>query len=96
MNHFAVAVEERPVDDGASVRVVAEQNAGYAEVLTALGDLPTNQKECIRLKFQDGLSYAEISEVTGLTSSNVGYLIHMGLKALRTRLADSPAPAPAH
>ena len=40
----------------------------------------------IRLKFQHGLSYKQIAEVTQLSVSNVGFLIHTGLKALRERL----------
>ena len=45
-----------------------------------------NQQECIRLKFQGGLSYKQISRVTNLTVTNVGFLIHTGLKTLRQRL----------
>jgi RNA polymerase sigma-70 factor (ECF subfamily) len=51
--------------------------------------LPANQQEVIRLKFQSGLSYREISRVTGLTVSHVGVLIHTGLKSIRIKL--SPA-----
>jgi len=60
-----------------------------------LGTLPKNQQEVIRLKFQDALSYEEISRVTGLSTSNVGYLIHTGLKALRQRLAATESAAQA-
>jgi RNA polymerase sigma-70 factor (ECF subfamily) len=35
------------------------------------------------LKFQQGLSYEEIQRVTGLTSGNIGFLIHAGMKRLR-------------
>lgn len=59
-----------------------------AEVMRYLGRLSTNQREVILLKFQQGLSYAEITEVTGLTSGNVGFLIHTGLKRLREMLPD--------
>ena len=45
--------------------------------------LPDRQRELIRLKVEGGLSYREMAEVTGLTVSNVGYLLHMGIKALR-------------
>ncbi|MEN8713450.1 MAG: sigma factor-like helix-turn-helix DNA-binding protein [Verrucomicrobiales bacterium] len=38
----------------------------------------------MRLKFQGDLSYKEISEVTGLSVSNVGFLIHTGIKRLRS------------
>ena len=48
-----------------------------------LARLPENQQEVIRLKFQQGLSYKEISSVTGLSVTNVGFLIHTGLKRLR-------------
>jgi RNA polymerase sigma factor (sigma-70 family) len=49
-----------------------------------LNRLPANQKEVIRLKFQGDLSYKEISDITGLTETNVGFLIHTGLRRLRT------------
>lgn len=45
--------------------------------------LTPNQREVIVLKFQQGLSYEEISRVTGLTSGNVGFLLHNALKRLR-------------
>jgi RNA polymerase sigma-70 factor (ECF subfamily) len=48
-----------------------------------LSRLTPNQKEVIVLKFQQGLSYEEISQVTGLSSGNVGFLLHHGLKRLR-------------
>ena len=56
-----------------------------------INELPHNQQEVIRLKFQDALSYAEISRVTGLSVSNVGYLIHTGLKTVRARFAAAEA-----
>ncbi len=59
-----------------------------AEVMRYLARLSNNQREVILLKFQQGLSYAEITEVTGLTSGNVGFLIHTGLKRLRELLPD--------
>lgn len=48
--------------------------------------LPAKQQEVLRLKFQGGLSYPEIARVTGDSVGNVGYLIHVGLKALRERM----------
>ena len=53
-----------------------------------LETLPTNQREVIRLKFQNGFSYQEISRISGHSVSNVGYLIHTGLKTIRGQLAD--------
>jgi RNA polymerase sigma-70 factor (ECF subfamily) len=63
-------------------------------VLDLLEALPANQREVIRLKFQNGFSYREISRISGHSVSNVGFLIHVGLKSLRQRVARTlPAEA---
>ena len=54
-----------------------ERLDGYLQRLTP------NQREVITLKFQQGLSYEEISRVTGLSNGNVGFLLHHALKRLR-------------
>jgi len=59
----------------------------YSAAQSLIGDLPPRQQEVIRLKVQGGLSYHEISELTGLSVSNVGFLLSTGLKAVRNRLA---------
>lgn len=58
------------------------------QVHEALSRLSENQREVILLKFEQGLSYQEISEVTDLSTGNVGFLLHAGLKRLRTILPD--------
>jgi RNA polymerase sigma factor (sigma-70 family) len=50
---------------------------------TYLDRLPPNQREAIVLKFQQDLSYQQIHEITGHSISNIGFLIHTGLKRLR-------------
>ena len=40
------------------------------------------------LKVQEGKSYREIAEITGLTVTNVGYLIHQAMQTLKVRLED--------
>ena len=50
--------------------------------------LPENQATVITLKFEKGYSYQEISEQTGLTTGNIGFLIHTGMKRLREMLPD--------
>lgn len=64
----------------------AEDREEVGSILDELEKLPTNQQECIRLKIQHGLSYREISGVTGLSTSNVGFLIHTGLKTIRRKV----------
>ena len=67
-----------------------EEEEQLAEVLNVLNTLPVNQQEVLRLKFQSGLSYLEISRITSLTVSNVGFLIHTGLKSIRERVRTQP------
>lgn len=64
----------------------AEQRDLSLQVQRLLERLPPNQQEAIRLRFQGGLSYKEIAAVMSLTATNVGFLIHSGVKALRERI----------
>ncbi len=63
-----------------------ERRDTHNHVLRELATLPKNQQEVVRLKFQNGLSYEEISHVMQLTVTNVGFLIHTAIKTLRQRL----------
>ncbi len=69
-----------------SPSLVAEQNESASQILRLLDTLPPNQRDVIRLKFQSDLSYQEISRVTKLSVTNVGFLIHTGIKSLRQKL----------
>ena len=60
------------------------------EIFKMLDGLPKNQREVVYLKFQCDLSYKEISEITKLSVSNVGFLIHTALKSLRKQLLAEP------
>ncbi len=64
----------------------AEQQDESNRVLRLIAGLPPNQQEVLRLKFQHSLSYREISSITGLSETNVGFLIHVGIKRLRELL----------
>lgn len=72
--------------EGLSPRAMTDLEERVQQVTDCLDKLSANQREVIRLKFQQGMSYKEISEVTGLTSGNVGFLIHTGLKRMRSLL----------
>lgn len=63
----------------------AEKNEQHSQVLRLMKDLPENQQEVVRLKFQNGMSYKEIASVTELSVSNVGFLLHTAINTLRTR-----------
>jgi RNA polymerase sigma-70 factor (ECF subfamily) len=64
-----------------------------AHVMALLRGLPESQQEVIRLRFQNGFSYREISGITGHSVTNVGYLMHAGMKTLRARLTGLQARA---
>jgi RNA polymerase sigma factor (sigma-70 family) len=89
-----------PLDDTVGARLeghtpdplaALEKSAMASRVLAVLGELPPQQQEVLRLRFQEDLSYKEISAVTSCSVSNVGVLIHTGVKHLRQRL-NAPAP----
>lgn len=66
-----------------------ERQESAESLLSQLARLPENQQEVLRLKFQGGLSYAEIATVTGLSKTNVGFLLHRAIAKLRERVADA-------
>lgn len=66
----------------------ADLDERVSQLHVALSKVSENQREVILLKFEQGLSYDEISEVTGLSSGNVGFLLHNGLKRLRGFLPE--------
>jgi RNA polymerase sigma-70 factor (ECF subfamily) len=53
--------------------------------------LPAKQQEVVRLRFQHDLTYEQIAEVTELSISYVGYLLHVALRSLREQLAAKTA-----
>ena len=74
---------------------VLERRDDAARALQLLEALPEGQREVIRLKFQNGFSYREISRITGHSVTNVGYLMHAGIKAIRGRMAAGDQTTPA-
>ena len=70
-----------------------EHQQGAGQMLALIESLPENQREVIYLRFGAGLSYREIGEVTGHSVSNVGVLIHNGVKKLRDQIAATEPPA---
>ena len=60
---------------------------GIGLVRLSLAALDERSRDVVRLKFDEDLSYKEISERTGLTVSHVGYLLHHALKTIAAELA---------
>lgn len=77
---------ERAEAAGPDPSGAAEVAEGAGLVMAFLEQLPVNQREVVRLKFQGQMSYEEISQVTALSVGNVGFLLHTALKTLRRRM----------
>lgn len=82
--HRCLSTDPAPLD------VVERQELGR-RVLELMESLPPSQREVLRLKFQNGFSYQEISRISGHSISNVGYLIHAGVRTLRGYLFEGQA-----
>lgn len=82
----AAAGARRAVSRAVNPADAAETRDAAGAVLRVLETLPLRQQEVVVLKFQAHLSYAEIAAVTGLSVGNVGFLMHVALKAMRGKL----------
>ncbi len=65
-------------------------------LLDLVSRLPLRQREVVRLRYQEGFSYQEISRITEHSVSHVGVLLHTAIQAMRrdwetlTRPGGSP------
>jgi len=59
----------------------------HAALLAAVDRLPEAQREAVRLRFEHGLKYRQIAEVTGTSTGQVGYLLHEAMTTLRHDLS---------
>jgi RNA polymerase sigma-70 factor (ECF subfamily) len=65
-----------------------------AHAWNLLERLTENQREVIRLKFLHDCSYQQIADITGLTTGNVGFIMHTGIKKLRQMMERTLAENP--
>ena len=76
MDQSTAAHNPTPADD-------ADDHDQQNHLRQLVADLPTHQREVVQLRFQGGLAYREIAEVTGHSPSYVGVLLHQAIKQLR-------------
>ena len=62
---------------------------GIGLVRLSLQTLDGRSREIVRMKFEENLSYKEISVRTGLKPGHVGYLLHHALKGIADELAKN-------
>lgn len=90
MKQFAIGQAERLTTDEPRPGRTLERAEQQETMLRLIGRLPPNQQEVIRLKFQNGFSYREISRITSLSVTNVGFILHTAIKALRQEMSAQP------
>ena len=78
----ADAADPSPLPDEQIIRL-----EGIGSVRLSLDSLDDRSRELIRLKFNDELTYRAISARTGISVSNVGYILHNALKTIGDELA---------
>ena len=88
VRHFEEGQIERVRADEPRPGHSLESEETQVRLLSLIASLPENQQEVIRLKFQSGFSYKEISRITELSVSNVGFLIHTAVQKLKREWAE--------
>lgn len=85
--------ENRASDDPspAAEAVAAEDGALLRELVSRL---PQQQRELVKLKFEAGLSYKEMSETLRISVSHVGVQLHDAMQTLRRHWNRENAGAP--
>ena len=82
--------DDSPANDTADSQPMPDEQIarweGIGLVRLVLETLDDRSRELIRLRFNEDLSYKEISDRTGLTVGHVGYLLHHALKAMAVEL----------
>lgn len=66
--------------------VHARQHDLLDQLPAMMNSLPEKQRNVVRLKFQQHLSYKEIAETLELSVSNVGFLLHTAIHSLRQNI----------
>ena len=71
-----------------TVAEVLERRDEEGRVMRLLDELPERHRELVAMRFAGGLSYKEIASVTGLSETNVGFILHTALKTLKRRMSE--------
>lgn len=89
---LALDLDERTSPGEVAPDELLERRETTGRLMSLLEQLPDNQQAVILLKFQNELSYREIADITGHSVSNVGFLLHTGIKRLREMMKGDEEP----
>jgi RNA polymerase sigma-70 factor (ECF subfamily) len=88
-DHFRQQRPEVELDEahtpaiGRPVEEAIQQEGEFARLFTLLTDLEARERELVALKYGAGLTNRAIADLTGLSESNVGTILHRVVTRLR-------------
>jgi RNA polymerase sigma-70 factor (ECF subfamily) len=89
VDHRRTSHPHAPIEEAAAAAAegTPEEEAviqsNFAHLSALVGALPERQRELLALKYGAGATNRAIAEVTGLSESNVGTILHRAVEALR-------------
>lgn len=89
---FAGRAAARARESEKETATALEEEETRSLVRAEINRLAPRHREVLLLKVQEEKSYREIAEITGLTVTNVGYLLHQAVKDLSRRLNRGEEP----
>ena len=72
--------------DSTSLEETAQRRQDFARLNALLAQLPARERELIALKYGAGLNNREITQLTHLSESNVGTILHRVVEKLRVEM----------
>lgn len=87
MRHAEQSVAFADPDRGKGFRISAEAE----QAVEALHTLSPREQQVVVLKVYEEKSYKEISEITGLSTGNVGYILHHAMRKMAEELKKAQA-----
>jgi len=84
----ALATAAAPAAEPASYLSQCEEQE---QLHNQISRLPTREQEVLTLRLGQGLSYKQIAEITDMSVSHVGVVLHEAVTKLRTAMTGQPA-----
>ncbi len=90
-DHFRTAHQHAPLEDAVDVPAdgtpedEAVLRSNFARLSALVAGLPERDRELLALKYGAGATNRAIAEVTGLSESNIGTILHRSVQTLRAQ-----------
>jgi RNA polymerase sigma-70 factor, ECF subfamily len=94
-DHYRKIYNEVPLEDATEqfsdepLEDLIEQQADFAHLSILLARLADRERELVALKYGAGLTNRAIAQLSGLSESNVGVILHRAVKILRSEWEQS-------